>query len=283
MVSNVSLRDSGDPIVTIQFSEEEIRFNADSFDDTAVSISLPAPQAGRIIAAYEAQRAQPRKRAAHDKTRRTAKRQADKREQRTREAERASILEDFQNKQSLWYMTHIRNLPSILRSGILSHATITRQKIQHKDVSDLEVQHRRSTTYETVYGRPLHDYVPLYFNPHNPMLSKLRANQHELIILEISPRRIMENQCVVSDGNAASPRSDYYELEEGLMHIDWALIRKGSWYGVDDGKRRMCAEVLVPDKISAQHFITIHCYSDGFRRHISSPGIPVKVSRQLYF
>jgi hypothetical protein len=180
-------------------------------------------------------------------------------------------------------MTHIRNLPSILKFGILSKSNVIEREIRHKDVADPEVQSRRSATCESVHERPLHDYVPLYFNPHNPMLSKLRSKQHKLVILEISPRKIVDCQCVVSDGNAASPRTEYYELEEGLVHVDWPLIHIGSWIGVDDGKRRMCAEFLVPDHVATQHFVAIHCKSEGILSHIDSRGIPVKVTPRLFF
>ena len=41
------------------------------------------------------------------------------------------------------------------------------------DIADPDVISRRAM--KVVFGKPLTDYVPLYFNPKNPMLSRRRG------------------------------------------------------------------------------------------------------------
>ena len=269
-VSSVRVRDDGNPLVSIDF-DEPADFNGDSFLETEVSVWVPATNSERIKRAYQDARRQI-----------DSKKQAEKaRALATRRREEKVIEESF-GGLSLWHMTHMSNLPSILGRGLLSHSCVHSEQIRYHDISEESVQHWREGK-ETVYSQPIHGYVPLYINPRNAMLYKRRSVQHELCVIEIAKSIILDKKCVVSDGNAAAQRTKFFCPIDGLTKLDWKTLRKGTWYDDKEAKRRMCAEVLVPNEIAPEYFDSIRCIDAKFLRHIKASSIRSIVSPELYF
>ncbi len=79
------------------------------------------------------------------------------------------------------YITHIDNLKSICEKGILSYNRAN--KLAHISIAMQEVQNRRDNK-QVPGGRPLHEYVNLYFCARNPMLY-LRRNKHSQICIKL--------------------------------------------------------------------------------------------------
>ena len=73
------------------------------------------------------------------------------------------------------YITPIANLPSILAHGLLPHKSV--QSMPHVSVAMAEIQARRRHV-RVPGGRPLHEYVNLYFHARNPMMFKRRGEHH---------------------------------------------------------------------------------------------------------
>ena len=84
----------------------------------------------------------------------------------------------------LHYITPIANLPSIVQLGILSNKRAA--KVKHVSVAMEEIQDKRRQK-KIPGARHLHDYVNLYFDAHNPMLSKRREKNNEICILRVDP------------------------------------------------------------------------------------------------
>jgi hypothetical protein len=84
----------------------------------------------------------------------------------------------------LYHMTHVDNIPSILKYGLQAHGN----DFQKRDISNQEVNSRRSRR-EPIYGKRIHDYVPFYFSPRNPMLY-VQNNEEDIVIL-VFPASIM--------------------------------------------------------------------------------------------
>ena len=82
------------------------------------------------------------------------------------------------------YITPTANLSSIMELGILSNKRAS--KVGHVSVAMEEIQDMRKQKRIPGAGH-LHDYVNLYFDAHNPMLSKRRERNHEICILRIAP------------------------------------------------------------------------------------------------
>jgi hypothetical protein len=189
---------------------------------------------------------------------------------------------DEQGILSLYYITHADNLESILENGVLSHTRAS--ALPHHDISMREVNRRRERC-EDVHNRPIHNYVPLYFNSRNPMLYVRRDLQQSLVILSINRDLLFHNEAIVTDGNAACGRTKFMKLD-GCRSIDWDCVFGSTWFDVDDGKRKRCAETLIPDFVKTEHIQSINCNNPTLLNLInkSNPrSIPVQIETRLFF
>ncbi|MEH2002384.1 MAG: DarT ssDNA thymidine ADP-ribosyltransferase family protein [Nostoc sp.] len=65
----------------------------------------------------------------------------------------------------IYHITHINNLPSILKSGgLMANSRLRQEKIKYLDIAYGHIQDRRGMTRVICGGGgSLHDYVPFYF------------------------------------------------------------------------------------------------------------------------
>jgi hypothetical protein len=158
----------------------------------------------------------------------------------------------------LHYITAIANVPSILRHGILSH-TLAEQLV-HDSVAMPEIQEIR-TNKQIPGGRPLHEYANLYFDGHNPMLSKCRARNNDICVLQIDSAALDLDGVIVTDRNAARRAVRFYDVATGLAALDREKLYAEFWLHRDDPieedrhKALKCAEVLAPDRLEARFVI----------------------------
>jgi hypothetical protein len=154
-------------------------------------------------------------------------------------------------------MTSINNLQSILEHGLLSHNEAHRLRIV-TDISDPTVQNLRRNWI--INHIALHDYVPLYFSPRNPMLFRRRELQDSIIILGIDPTLLLHEKTIFSDGNAAASETKFYRGVSLLNQLSWNVINAKYWNDFEDGKRIKCAEILIYPKIHVNSIFKIFCY-----------------------
>ena len=155
------------------------------------------------------------------------------------------------NKYSLlelYHITHINNLKSIIVHGLLSHTAAHNQGLITKDISLKDVNMKRAKL-EPYNQRSLHDYVPLYINPKNPMLFLRKILSDNLIIIAVSSDTMLYDTCLFTDGNAASRSTSIYKYLINLNKLDWDCIKGEYWDNFQDGKRKKCSEVLILDRI----------------------------------
>ncbi|MDA7967909.1 MAG: DUF4433 domain-containing protein [Gammaproteobacteria bacterium] len=148
---------------------------------------------------------------------------------------------------SLFYLTPLANLESILAHGILClHAA---GGLRREDISNDAVQRRREKW---------HGHVPLFFADNTPMLYEVCRSNLFAVLLEISTAVANCGDVWFSDGNVASGESKEYNDPVALEKLDWSIIRSGEpAFGTDrhgrNWKRIRAAEVLIPGKCSAEH------------------------------
>lgn len=184
--------------------------------------------------------------------------------------------------KSLWHMTHIRNVPSIMRNGLLAHQSPKLQLMNPVDISDPDVQRWR-TRVDPHFSRSLHEYVPLYINPRNPMLYRRREMQRQICFIEISVAALEGRDFIFSDGNAASNRTHFYTDISDLRLLPWEVLRSNFWTDFDDGKRKACSEVLVPDIVEPHFIRAVHCFSAAESGILAQKGIRSVISMDKYF
>jgi hypothetical protein len=158
----------------------------------------------------------------------------------------------------LHYITAIANVSSILHHGILSHTLAA--ELAHDSVAMPEIQERRQNK-QIPSARRLHDYANLYFDAHNPMLSRCRQRNDEICVLRVDPAVLDLPAVIVTDRNAAADWASFWPPNDGLQRIDRERVfarywtHQGDLYDERNHKAEKCAEVLVPDRIEARFVI----------------------------
>jgi len=158
----------------------------------------------------------------------------------------------------LYYIAPIANVPSIIKHGILSHVRCS--SVEHESVALEEIQERRKNK-QIPGARKLHEYANLYFDAHNPMLSKVRDRNSEICVLRIEPSVLDLKDVIIADRNASSDWVRFYPVREGLRALDKDRIFALFWTHPDDPYEEMthksekCAEVLVPDRVDSRFLL----------------------------
>ena len=188
----------------------------------------------------------------------------------------------------LFHMTNLNNLESVLKHGLLSHNEAHKKGLVSEDISNQEVNSRRST--KRINYIPLHDYVNFYFQPKNPMLSVKRDVQTQIVFLGVDPRLLLLPTTVFSDGNAgmSQGKTTFYTGTYELDQLRWDIIDAPYWGDFVDGKRVKCAEILVYPKVEINRILRIFCHPAAVietTQMVADSGlsIPVESARNFYF
>lgn len=201
----------------------------------------------------------------------------------------------------LFHITHLDNVPGILRRGLLCRNRIEALHIPYMDLSDADCQARRSCRDLDGRSVDLHDYVPLFIEPRNAMLYRLQKSlgdsgaADELVILEVSADAAQWGASLLADGIASSPVTQIFHArdEAGWESLDWDAIRCRCWLDQPDpqaAKRRRMAEVMVSSHLQRRHIQKVWLKSpsamEGLRTRLTDGhGLEAAVDqeRRLFF
>ena len=163
--------------------------------------------------------------------------------------------------RELYYITHIDNIPSMLRLGILSHAQVETQNLQYTPVYDAGIVTWRKEK-RTSKGLSLWEYANLYFQPRNPMLYRLvmEGNLNEIAILGVQRDVLSMDGVLVTTGNAARSETIILSRNEWKTYKDEIVQNTDVewWSEVNGSKRRIMAEVLVPNLVPSKMINNIY-------------------------
>jgi len=187
----------------------------------------------------------------------------------------------------LHFITPISTIPSILEKGILCHNLA--KNLDHEDLSDSAVQERRSRV-KIPNARLLHDYVNLYFDAHNPMLSKIRYRNRDICVLAIDCSIIRQDGVIITDRNAAKDYVRFDKYPDGLEQIDRSMLYARYWTHDDpflenEHKGIKCAEVLIPDKVKSEYINKAYVVDDETRKKMIEIGFvkSVEIKIDMFF
>ena len=145
---------------------------------------------------------------------------------------------------------------------------------------------------KTVFDRPLHDYVPLYFGKKTPMVAVNGDRNEEMIFFRYSLNILAWPDVVFSDGNAATKSTVFHLFQsiESLDALDTSAVLATRYAGDLELKRRKQAEILVPSFLSLPEAYEIICFSEGAKKKVEyilsfdrGLNIPVRVDASFYF
>ncbi|HSE58844.1 MAG TPA: DUF4433 domain-containing protein [Nitrospiraceae bacterium] len=162
--------------------------------------------------------------------------------------------------------------------------------LPHRSVAMEEIQDRRREK-RIPNARALHDYVNLYFDAHNPMLSKCRRHNDSICVLRVEATVLERSGVIVSDRNAAADWVRFYPVTEGLQALEKELVFAEYWTNstdlLDERRRKAvkCAEVLVPDSISPELLLGAYVANDRALRTYQGLDIrlPVVIKSSMFF
>jgi hypothetical protein len=190
--------------------------------------------------------------------------------------------------KQLYYITHVRNVQSILRYGIRSHESVEREGIEYYPIYDAEIIGRRKEI-RTPDGRVLWDFANLYFQARNAMLYRVvtEKSADELAVLAVSKGILLQRDIFISTGNAASGGSLILPKKAGLAQIDADVLNMEYWKVEDGSKRKMMAECLVPESVPSSLIETIyvasHRAAEQVKAEVPQTDIPIIPEPHLFF
>ena len=187
----------------------------------------------------------------------------------------------------LYSIMPIKNIPSVMRHGILSHEQAS--KLPHQDISLSDVQERRDKSKIGKYN--LHQYANLYFCARNPMLFKRKEKRDNLCVLRISKKILNKPEVVVSDRNASAyDYVKFYESPKGLHHIDFDLVFAEYWTDPNKfeywrKKSIKCAEVLVPSCIESEYIEGAYVANETAKVNLENKRFskPIALNGRMFF
>ncbi len=205
----------------------------------------------------------------------------------TEQAEDMSTKPGTRSIKELYYITHVDNIPSILRHGVLSHELILSKKVPYTRIYDEEIVSNRQRV-TTPNGSTLWSFANLYFQPRNPMLYRVtREKPLEKIAVVAVRREILNNKDVfAANGNAASSNTQIQPVSPGLLDTIASQTDQVWWTDID-GKRRIMAEALVPEQVPPEFiqaiYVSSHSAADKVREIVGKSRIPVIPKPDMFF
>ncbi|NVM56679.1 MAG: DUF4433 domain-containing protein [Desulfobacterales bacterium] len=185
--------------------------------------------------------------------------------------------------KGFYYITHIDNLPSILRHGILSHKLVEERNISYTPIYDIEIVTDRKDILAPD-GRSLWSFANLYLQPRNPMLYRVihEKSYNDIVVVQVKPDLLNRPDIFITTGNARASLSDILPQKEALKRL--RRIMKDVdvvWWKPEDGsKRKIMAECLVPDLVPPDFiqavYVATHEVAERARRLLlfDKPVIP---------
>lgn len=191
------------------------------------------------------------------------------------------ILQEFHNIMPL------KNIPSVLKHGILSHEQAAR--LPHQSVALQDVQDKRDGK-PVPGGLTLHQYANVYFHARNPMMSRRRDEAHELCILRISTQILQIEGAVITDQNAAS-KYVLFSAPERLQMMDLNYVFARNWKHPDNQieewkhSSAKCAEALIPNFIPPSLILGAYVTNESARTELEAYAFkhPVQIEPDLFF
>jgi len=203
-------------------------------------------------------------------------------------------------KINIYRITHIDNIPHILKYGI-THKNSINFNQDYKAIGDSSlIDTRNKKTVNITNGTDkiiktitLGDYIPFYFGVRMPMLYVIQhggnfvpqaTNPENIVYIACSIEKIynLEYEFYFSDGHATDFLTIFYdknEINNINSIIDWNAIRTSYWGGEDnlDIKRKKQAEFLIKEDVSTDCIIGFVCYNGNAKNKLHNFGISEKI------
>lgn len=181
----------------------------------------------------------------------------------------------FQKVKELHHVLPIGQIAQTLESGIAADIHLT----------------KKSNVDETIYS-----FVRLFFNGNNPLLKVMLQEREDICVLRVRKEVLNAPQTLIADSNTYESNCNYYALEEGFLHLNFAVLnQKQGWTDsklsvAQNGIRakQRTASLLVPNCVRSCAITGIYVASGKARELLKQYfneelPVPVIVHPNLFF
>lgn len=189
-----------------------------------------------------------------------------------------------------YHFTHIDNLDSILKHGLLATNEKGSKGISHENIANMDIQSTRSQIAITsehqlvvkspflVYKFDYHEFIPFYFSQKSPMLLSLsmqkNIDQERVIYFAIDCKKMLQEKthCFFTDQsvNRISDLPNLYTNVADLDQLDWDAINTGRFSLDEITKHFKMAEFLVHKELCLGDVLQIITYNDHWSGKVRS-------------
>ena len=189
-----------------------------------------------------------------------------------------------------YHFTHIDNLDSILKHGLLATSEKESKGISHENIANMDIQSTRSQIAITsehqlvvkspflVYSFDYHEFIPFYFSQKSPMLLSLsmqkNIDQERVIYFAIDCKKMLQEKkhCFFTDQsvNRISDLPNLYTNVADLDQLDWDAINIGRFSLDEITKHFKMAEFLVHKELYLGDILQIITYNDYWSSKVRS-------------
>ncbi len=198
--------------------------------------------------------------------------------------------------KSLYYITHIDNLPSILERGILSHVKIETERTQFISMFKRKTDAKDNINKRQKVKLPdsrknLLNYTSLFFQPRNPMMYRaiFETGINRLAVLELADAVLNKPEVIIADGNTSDELTQFNPAAQGLQKLQQQqkTMQSEWWKECDGSKRRIMAECLVPDRVSPEYIHSVVVADSGIKnwveKIVEGSQLPVICQPDMFF
>lgn len=202
----------------------------------------------------------------------------------------------------LYRMTHLDNLPHILRCGLVT-ATHPNADPNYRPIGDQSlIGVRKDLDAPNPPGGKFSEYVPFYLGHRSPMLYQIATGyegvekipQSDIVYIVVEHDCIRRNGLAwfYTDGHARHGMTKFYTDEVGFEELDWEAIYATKWNNTEadpDRQRKKQAEYMVKTAVPVSCFAFILMFDEKCKQKVENlqrkiaTSIPVKVSDKAYY
>jgi hypothetical protein len=187
----------------------------------------------------------------------------------------------------LYYITHIDNLISIMKMGILSHARVEKEGIPHTPIYDRHIVGARKNKFAPD-GNSLWNFANLFFNPRNPMLYRVlrEKSAKDIVVIALDPILLNKEGIFITTGNAIARQSEIFTRDQVLLKIKkfQRNIRLERWSVENNSKTKIMAECLVPDRVPLEYLREVYVVNHKVANDIKArhPDLQIDIIPEPY-
>lgn len=205
-------------------------------------------------------------------------------------------------KALIFRITHVRNLPWILKNGLHCRTSSVHDP-EFVPIGNAElIEKRHYKRIECEPGGTLSDYVPFYFTPASPMMYNIatgwggitKRSNSEIVVLVTSLRKLQEQNVpfLFSDRHAYLAAARFYHDLTSLSEIPWDDLNQRNFRKDPENPEkveRYQAEALVHRHLPVCAVLGIGCHAGGAESQIKGLvaerglGVQVVVRRDWFF